>query len=90
MAKLFLLLFVWGPAMIGFSLGWVVVHPDDWTGPAVVFPLGVLVTALSYRSGLRRYPTASEEVKPYFVIGMTSGALVGVCLFGMLVSGVLS
>ena len=27
---------------------------------------------------------------PYFVIGMTSGALVGVCLFGMLVSGVLS
>ncbi|MCA9576774.1 MAG: hypothetical protein R3B40_09980 [Polyangiales bacterium] len=87
MAKLFFLMFVWGPAMLGFSLGWLVVHPDDWTGPAVVGPLGAIITLATYRAGLTRYRTASDRLRPYYVIGMTAGALMGVALFVMLAGG---
>ena len=87
MAKLFSLMFVWGPAMVGLSLGWLIPHPDDWTGPAVLGPVGVVVTALTYRVGLVRYRTADARVRPYCVIGMSAGALTGVALFLMLALG---
>jgi hypothetical protein len=84
MVKISLLLFVWGPAMLGFALGWLIHHPRDWTGPAVVAPLGLLITAATYRWGLRQLTTARVELRPYFKVGMTAAAVVGVILFGML------
>jgi hypothetical protein len=89
MAKLFLLMFVWGPTMVGFSLGWLVVHPEDWTGPTVMGPVGALISFFTYRAGLRRLPTTPEPLRPSLIAGMTAGAVVGVGVFGMLVSGIL-
>lgn len=82
--KLFVLLFVWGPALLGFALGWLVHHPSDWSGPAVVAPLGALLTFVSYRSGLRRLATLSTELRPVVLGAMIASALVGVMIFGML------
>ncbi|MBK6575385.1 MAG: hypothetical protein IPG17_04095 [Sandaracinaceae bacterium] len=89
MGRLFTLMFVWGPAMLGFALGWLVAHPHDWTGPAVVAPLGALVTLLSYRAGLARYRRAHADLQPYYVVGMSAGALTGVMVFIMLAFGIL-
>lgn len=89
MGRLFTLMFVWGPAMLGFALGWLVVHPHDWTGPAVIAPLGALVTLLTYRWGLARYRASNGHLRQYYVVGMAAGAGVGVMLFVMLVLGVL-
>ncbi|MCB9598195.1 MAG: hypothetical protein H6719_36110 [Sandaracinaceae bacterium] len=84
MAKLFFLMFVWGPAMLGFSLGWLVHHPTDWPGPAVIGPLGALVTAVTYSVGWRRLRVASDSTRQLLVIGMSAGALMGPTLFVML------
>jgi len=89
MAKLFTLMFVWGPALLGFALGWLIPHPDDWTGPAVVAPLGALITLLTYWTGVTRYRQADDRLKPYYVIGMSAGALIGVVIFLMLAFGVI-
>ena len=87
--KLFVLLFVWGPAMIGFSLGWLVRHPDDWTGPAVIAPLGVGLTLFTYRQGLRRRATLAGEHRLLLTGAMVASALIGVLIFGMLLLGVI-
>jgi hypothetical protein len=89
MTKIFFLLFVWGPAMVGFSLGWVVRHPSDWTGPAVVGPLGAALSLVTYRWALRRLPTLSKQLRPYFISAMIAGALLGLVICGMLLLGVI-
>jgi hypothetical protein len=90
-AKVYFLLFVWGPAAVGFSLGWLARYPHDWTGPAVIAPLGALLTVLTYRWGLRRLSTVppDDEQRPFFLAGMIAGALVGLLVFGMLVLGII-
>ena len=87
--KLFVLLFVWGPAMSGFALGWLVRHPDDWTGPAVIAPIGVALTVLTYRQGLRRRATLVGEHRLLVTGAMVASALIGVCIFAMLVLGMI-
>jgi hypothetical protein len=89
MVKLFLLLFVWGPALVGFSIGWVIRHPNDWSGPAVIGPLGALLSFFTYRWGLRRVRTISADLKPHFIAGMIVGAGTGVMVLGMLVLGII-
>jgi hypothetical protein len=89
MAKIFLLLFVWGPALVGFSLGWVIRHPNDWTGPAVMGPLGGLLSFFTYRWGWRRLRTISADLKPYFIAAMIAGAVTGAMVLGMLVLGLI-
>jgi hypothetical protein len=89
MKKLFFLIFAWGPAMVGFSLGWLLRHPTDWTGPAVIAPLGALLTLATYRWGARRLLTLSPHIRPLFVGGMVAGALLGLVVFGMLAVGVI-
>lgn len=90
MTKLFFLMFVWGPAMLGFALGWLIPHPDDWTGPAVIAPLGALVTLVTYRAGIVRYRSVPEHLQLYYKAGMIAGALTGVVIFLMLALGVLA
>ena len=87
--KLFVLLFVWGPAMSGFSLGWLARHPDDWTGPAVIGPLGVALTLFTYRQGLRRRATLAGEARLLVTGAMVASALIGVGIFAMLVLGMI-
>lgn len=87
--KLFVLVFVWGPAFLGFSLGWLVAHPDDWSGPAIIGPVASVVTVLTYRWGIRRQRTLDAEVRPLFVVAMVASALVGVVLFVLFATGVL-
>jgi hypothetical protein len=82
--KLFTLLFVWGPALVGYALGWLVHHPTERSGPIAVATVGALLTFVSYRSGLRRLATLSREVRPVFIGAMIASALVGVMIFGML------
>lgn len=82
--KLFVLLFVWGPALLGYALGWLVHHPSDWSGPAAISLVGALLTFVSYRSGLRRLATLSSELRPVVIGAMIASALIGVMIFGML------
>jgi hypothetical protein len=82
--KLFVLLFVWGPALLGYALGWLVHHPSDWSGPAFIALLGALLTFVSYRSGLRRLGTLSRELRPVVIGAMIASAVIGVMIFGML------
>ena len=89
MAKVFFLMFVWGPAMVGFSLGWWIRHPADWTGPAVLGPVGAVITAVTYRWGVRRLPRVPEEERPFFLAGMIAGAALGLVICLMLVLGVI-
>ena len=87
--KLFVLLFVWGPALTGFSLGWLVRHPADWTGPAVMAPLGAVLTAFTFRWGLRRRQTLPDDARLLFTGAMIASALIGIMLFAMQALGVL-
>ena len=89
--RVLFLVFVWGPAMLGYSLGWLVHHPHDWTGPAVMAPLGALLTALTYRWGLRRLRNGADDegFRDAFRAGMVSAAAVGIALFVMLAGRVL-
>ena len=89
MAKATFLIFVWGPAMLGFSLGWLVHHPGDWTGPVVIAPLSGIVTFVSFRWGLKKREKLAETPRLYLEAGMASGALMGVVIFAMLVLGIL-
>ena len=89
MLKLFALVFVWGPALLGFALGWLVRHPDDWTGPAVVAPVGLAITVLTYRWGVRRRPTLPSDLQPLWLAAMIASAAIGVLVFGMLVLGII-
>jgi hypothetical protein len=82
--KIVVLMFVWGPAMLGYALGWLVHHPTDWTGPAVLAPIAAAITALTYRWGVRRLPTLSSDMKPIYLAGMIASALLGVVIFAML------
>lgn len=82
--KIAVLIFVWGPALVGFSLGWLLHHPTDWSGPAVMAPLGALLSFVTYRWGIRRLPTLAPETRSLFLGGMIAGALIGVLVFGML------
>lgn len=84
MSKLFFLVFAWGPAMLGFSLGWLIHHPADWTGPAVIGPLGAVLTFATYRWGFQKLKTVGPELRDYVLIGMISSALVGGAIFVML------
>ena len=87
--KILFLVSVWGPALLGFSLGWLIRHPADWSGPAVMAPIGVLLTVLTYRWGMRRLPYTSASARPFFVGAMIAGMLLGALLFGMLALGVI-
>ena len=87
--KILFLVFVWGPALLGFSLGWLLRHPSDWTGPTVMAPIGALLSFFSYRWGMRRMPHISAGLRPLFVGGMIAGALLGVVIFCMLALGII-
>lgn len=89
MVKLYVLMFVWGPALLGFALGWLVRHPDDWSGPAVVAPVGLVLTVITYRWGLRRRATLPSDLQPVHLAAMIASAGVGVVLFAMLALGII-
>ena len=83
--KLVMLIFIWGPALLGFSAGWIIRHPDDWTGPAIIGPVGAIITYLTYRWGMRRLKTLSGEGRLLFIGGMSAGGAVGVVILLMLI-----
>ena len=89
MTKLYFLLFVWGPALLGFSLGWLVRHPSDWTGPAVMGPVGAVLSVATFRWGIKRQRTLTDQTRTLFLGGMIAAALVGVVVFGMLALSVI-
>lgn len=82
--KIFFLLFVWGPALLGFSLGWLIRHPEDWTGPAIVGPAGALLTMLTFAWGAKRVRTLGEPVRHTFLGAMIAAAAVGLVILAML------
>jgi hypothetical protein len=88
--RVLFLVFVWGPALLGYSLGWLARHPHDWTGPAAIAPVGAVLTALTYRWGVRRF-RGSDDVgfRDAFRAAMVAAASVGVAIFVMLVGGVI-
>ena len=82
--RLLALVFFPGPALVGFSLGWLVHHAREWTGPAVMAPVGLAVTGLTYGWGRRRLASADPGLRPVFLAVMIAAPIVGVIIFGML------
>jgi hypothetical protein len=89
MVKVYFLIFVWGPALLGISLGWLVAHPDDWTGPAVMIPVGAVVTWLTYRWGRRKGKALGLDQDVEFLAALYASPLLGVVLFVLFAFGVL-
>ena len=90
MVKRYFFIFVWGPALLGFSLGWLVAHPEDWTGPATMVPVGVALTWLTYRWGWRKREALGSERSVELLAAMYGSPWVGVALFVMVAFGILS
>ena len=84
MSKLFVLMFVWGPALTGYGLGWLVHHTDERIDATVVALVGVVLTWFTYRRGLQKRRAAAPRLRDYYTIGMASGAGIGLAIFVML------
>lgn len=52
--KLLFIFYAPGPALFGYSLAYLLRHPDDWTGPAVMLPITALITAFSQLLGIKK------------------------------------
>ena len=80
--RLFFVFYAIGPAMLGYALAYLLHHPDDWTGPAVIIPLGAALTVWVYRAGTR---WLRSKVRPdrQFVVTLSQfgGAATGVIIF---------
>lgn len=77
MWKLHFLWLAWGPLMLSVSLAWLVRHPHDWTGPAVVAPLALLYGIGSYGYALRRMRRSPEEPQWSMVAAMILAPVIG-------------
>lgn len=87
--KIWFLVFAWGPVLTGYSLGWVIRHPDDWTGPAVLGPAGLVLTVLTFRWGMKRRAGTTPALAMLMTGGMVAGALMGLAILCMLVFNVI-
>ncbi|MEJ2747014.1 MAG: hypothetical protein P8183_03735 [Anaerolineae bacterium] len=78
------LLFVFyamGPALFGYALAYLLVHPEDWTGPAIVLPLSLVLTVLTQRKGTAWI--SRKKVFSQFTMRLVRGAglAMGLILF---------
>ena len=90
MAKILFLVFVWGPALLGFSLGWLVAHPEDWTGPAVLIPLSAAFSGATLWWGWRRRPDPDDPLAVSWCAALGASLTLGAVLFGMVAFGILA
>jgi hypothetical protein len=79
----------WGPVLLCFSAGWLVRHPDEWTGPAIIIPISLAYGAMTYTLAFRRLRTSIGSNKLDLIAAMIAGPLVGIVLAVMLVTGVI-
>jgi hypothetical protein len=84
MVKLHVLWLAWGPVLFCFAISWLVVHPHDWTGPAVVGPLSALYGVVSYRYAFRRLAMDTPD-RISLLVAMIASPLVGVAVSVMIV-----
>jgi hypothetical protein len=78
------LLFVFlalGPVAFFYALAYLLKNPADWTGPAVLLPLSLLVTIATQALGLRWIRRASSKSRRGFLIAVQlDGLVIGVAV----------
>ncbi len=89
MIDLHVLWLCWGPVLLSFSVAWLIRHPDDWTGPAIIIPVSIVYCAVTYIWAFRWLRTASAANRRDLMGGMIVGPLVGLVLAVLLLTGVL-
>ena len=60
--------FAIGPALLSFSLAYLALHPEDWTGPAVIGPIALILTIITHSIGFKKYKS---------LFGLQLGSLIG-------------
>ena len=70
-----------GPALFGYALAYLFIHPQDWTGPAIVLPLSLALTIWTQWKGTAWL--IRKGVFSRFIIGLIQAAslALGVILF---------
>ncbi|MBI2339658.1 MAG: hypothetical protein HYU99_04740 [Deltaproteobacteria bacterium] len=89
LVKLFVVLHLIGPALLFYSIAYFFARPDDWTGPAVMIPVGLIITLLAQYFGLKRI---RKETKTYWrivligtqIAGPVGGVIIGVMIYLLL------
>ena len=60
--KFLFIIFVIGPAITFYSISYLLLNPDDWTGPAIIIPVGLIATVVSQYFGVKKYILQTAEL----------------------------
>lgn len=85
MIRLLVIAYLIGPALFFYSIAYLLVHPQEWTGPAVIAPLGLLMTLLSQALGLRELRRCKDTVRRTALLATQIGGPVGGLVIGLMV-----
>ena len=85
-AKILVIPFVIGPALFFYGVAYWLRKPEDWSGPAVVISIGLLLTVFSQWLGLKKIRAAEEGdgkllLEATRIAGLVGGVVVGVVVF---------
>lgn len=73
-----------GPAMAGISLAYLLRHPEDWSGPAIVLPLSLIFTVLVHYVGYIKLECAWDApLRRESQLARYSGLIIGPVIFLM-------
>lgn len=87
MIKWFSIFFVLGPAMLFYSLGYWLKHPEEaWSGPLAVGLVGLIITVWTQKLGLKKSAQCkSPEEKAIWIgsqiVGLVAGVAIGVMIY---------
>ena len=73
-----------GPGMAGISLAYLLRHPEDWSGPAIVLPLSLIFTVLVHYVGYMKLECEwHAPLRQASRIARYSGLIIGLVVFLM-------
>jgi hypothetical protein len=83
--RLLFVIFALGPAMFFYSLAYLMKHPADWMGPAVLLPVSLAASLLAHLLGLRwiRRETVQRR-RTVLVASQLGGIVTGIAVFIMI------
>jgi len=76
--------FALGPAAFFYSLAYLLKRPSEWQGPAILLPIGVLVTVVTQKTGLKWQRRRGGRIDRTVVIASQVGGIVMGVVVGLL------
>lgn len=74
MIKLLFLFYAPGPTFLGFALAWLLKYPHDWTGPAVIIPVGLALIWWT-QTAVTRW--LQRKLSPSFAVALSASRIGG-------------